>query len=739
MFYDGHDVKMVPRAWHALTHQYNLIDLGRRSLTYETRLLKYSKRGYAVAVPGLDRGRVDPQIACQSREKLTGLRLLLWYDFRAQNDLLDGTTATTWRRKRRNLTTRVKAYDLRATWDSKYRFDYRLSDYADIDLPWGPTWSANDAVNVAIGKTFACNIAVANTMKPTERNIRSIIDGVTSRCHQKDCDHSSCVLGPIVWVSDNPGRQLLIGSFHPVEDDKWDADVYASDQHLAIDRVCQLAADGRPLSELAAVCPDWQKVTDQYYGRSPYCWAALFGRTALIREMLSSNYQACESYNLDATSLAALGGDGQLMQELLKANMHIAPARVYYYFSCILDRHYDHLGMAVLGGDAEVVRALLALDKPYLSLFQPLHWSGKKKPIAELASPEILALLQEFRPALVNPPATLPQRFRRRKDQVKFRPSVQTADGADAGRHDQLRRVLHASFIGGLPQPPHCKHLAVVDCLSSVAEVAAVRLLNFSQWKEKLATSQWNVRTSDTAGVTPLHVAARYCKVDLIKLLLEAGADAQARDMHQQTPMHYLTSCSVTDVTAAEVAETYRLLQQAGGDNCRNIFGQTPFDCITCQMALTFQNLMINRIEKIRCVCRLWRLMQPNQSATQPTMLTLSTARTTYGFARLNTSSVDFVSAVTSGLLRTTLSPDAFSGPVPAARAPPLSAVSARRLTDIRYEIDSLKPEMPTLGLSVAPLSLSTRVTLFGQCSGCQSPFWDEEQLFCGRCGQKKQ
>ena len=42
--YDGEKVWALPRAHRALTKRYNLVDLTRRSLTYEIRLFKYSKR-----------------------------------------------------------------------------------------------------------------------------------------------------------------------------------------------------------------------------------------------------------------------------------------------------------------------------------------------------------------------------------------------------------------------------------------------------------------------------------------------------------------------------------------------------------------------------------------------------------------------------------------------------------------------------------------------------------------------
>lgn len=50
--YDGESVFALPRARRALTRHANVVDLGRMSTTYEVRLAKYAKRGFAVAIPG---------------------------------------------------------------------------------------------------------------------------------------------------------------------------------------------------------------------------------------------------------------------------------------------------------------------------------------------------------------------------------------------------------------------------------------------------------------------------------------------------------------------------------------------------------------------------------------------------------------------------------------------------------------------------------------------------------------
>lgn len=70
-------VLMTPRAHRALTHKSNLVDMSRRSPTYEQRLAKYSSRGFSVIVPTLDRSKIDPQLFERRFDQLQGLAKLL--------------------------------------------------------------------------------------------------------------------------------------------------------------------------------------------------------------------------------------------------------------------------------------------------------------------------------------------------------------------------------------------------------------------------------------------------------------------------------------------------------------------------------------------------------------------------------------------------------------------------------------------------------------------------------------
>jgi hypothetical protein len=75
--YDGQQVFAAPRAISAFMTQINHVDLSRRSPSYESRLSKYSHRGFEVYWPDLDRQKIDPTIFERSFKRTVGLARLL--------------------------------------------------------------------------------------------------------------------------------------------------------------------------------------------------------------------------------------------------------------------------------------------------------------------------------------------------------------------------------------------------------------------------------------------------------------------------------------------------------------------------------------------------------------------------------------------------------------------------------------------------------------------------------------
>ncbi|CAM9343981.1 unnamed protein product, partial [Phaeothamnion confervicola] len=70
--FDGQTVWATNRAARAICNGVNVVDLSYRSPSYESRLFKYSKRGFAVAVPGLRADRLRPELSTANRWELIG-------------------------------------------------------------------------------------------------------------------------------------------------------------------------------------------------------------------------------------------------------------------------------------------------------------------------------------------------------------------------------------------------------------------------------------------------------------------------------------------------------------------------------------------------------------------------------------------------------------------------------------------------------------------------------------------
>ena len=75
--YDGSQVYGTPRGITAFMSQCNTIDLTRRSPSYESRLSKYSRRGFEVYCATLERDRVDPTVFERAFARTVGLARLL--------------------------------------------------------------------------------------------------------------------------------------------------------------------------------------------------------------------------------------------------------------------------------------------------------------------------------------------------------------------------------------------------------------------------------------------------------------------------------------------------------------------------------------------------------------------------------------------------------------------------------------------------------------------------------------
>jgi ankyrin repeat protein len=99
------------------------------------------------------------------------------------------------------------------------------------------------------------------------------------------------------------------------------------------------------------------------------------------------------------------------------------------------------------------------------------------------------------------------------------------------------------------------------------ALITAVRAQDARSVERLLNAHPDLVNAKDQGGSTPLHHAAGFGSVATMKLLLSKGADVQAKNMRQSTPLHW----SVADET-----KTRLLLDHGAAVNERQVDGRTP-------------------------------------------------------------------------------------------------------------------------------------------------------------------
>ncbi|KAJ3296741.1 hypothetical protein HK104_001251 [Borealophlyctis nickersoniae] len=263
--FDGIKVLVLPRAARALKTRSNVVDMSRRSYSYEHRLLKYTKRGFSIKVPGLDRSRVSPAITeapVWRRTDYKGLARLLimearWKEWKETGHSNDWTISFDRIDKAIHMSDQKLMDDL----DRDIHIDEvgqgksvvraarpeedPTSDYTSIRIPQGPRyrtvanvetflnsvqWRANDewyrfdtsnppraeVTALAFGdiadvlKKKVSTGVVAGTKKLNHPWRRGQVEALTFV-------HVDCKK---MWMTENPGTQLT-GSFNPLEED-WD-------------------------------------------------------------------------------------------------------------------------------------------------------------------------------------------------------------------------------------------------------------------------------------------------------------------------------------------------------------------------------------------------------------------------------------------------------------------------------------------------------------------------------------
>ncbi|KAJ3987613.1 ankyrin repeat protein [Lentinula detonsa] len=249
--YDGSHVWANPRAIVALMRQCNTIDVTRRSPSYEIRLMKYSSRAFEVYVPNLSRADVDPTIYERSIVRVEGLARLLVFE-----KLKFANAREIFLESRRTLRGRPQAH-IAPFYARKKRalkgdlknevaiggLEMNSYDVVSLHIPYGPGWDARRIDKLV----YQTDLGMNSTYNPKNKDRRlhrhPAFFGTIEECVEDCCEYcpepidederklqeeedKQYIRGRISFVEQDPGRQSLSGSFNPIDDAGWSAQVY---------------------------------------------------------------------------------------------------------------------------------------------------------------------------------------------------------------------------------------------------------------------------------------------------------------------------------------------------------------------------------------------------------------------------------------------------------------------------------------------------------------------------------
>ncbi|KAF8335572.1 ankyrin repeat protein [Amanita rubescens] len=247
--YDGTRVWANPRAIVAMMRQCNTTDVTRRSPSYEVRLSKYARRGFEVYVPSLARANVDPTIFERSIVRVEGLARLLVLERLATFD-----ERQSFLQARRELRGRPGAPRRSRKMKRKFKNDLKslgeleeleMNDYdvGSLHIPYGPGWDARRIDKLIYQTDLGMNSTFNLKNKGRRLHRHPAFFGTIEECMEDCCECCSepiddaerelqtkedevYIHGRIAFMQENPGRQIITGSFNPIDVGEWSAQVY---------------------------------------------------------------------------------------------------------------------------------------------------------------------------------------------------------------------------------------------------------------------------------------------------------------------------------------------------------------------------------------------------------------------------------------------------------------------------------------------------------------------------------
>ncbi|KAG8785845.1 hypothetical protein FRC15_000608 [Serendipita sp. 397] len=278
---------------------------------YEVRLAKYALRGFEVHVPNLSRKDIDPTIYERSINRIEGLARLLVLE-----RLSDADDRTKYLEKRRALRGRpeTQGYSRRAMRRrKKVKGDLKAememfgglnpSDYGtqSFHIPYGPGFDAKKLIKVI----YSTDLGMNSTFNPKNRdrrlhrhpaffgNITEVMEDCCEYCPQPITEEEkelqveedkTYIRGRLEFMVEDPGRQLMTGSFHPIDEGEWSTQAYLGD----VEKLFQAIASS-----------DMETVRDIVEGGFDLQRRDHVGRTSLHLALLAQN-EVIASYLIDA-------------------------------------------------------------------------------------------------------------------------------------------------------------------------------------------------------------------------------------------------------------------------------------------------------------------------------------------------------------------------------------------------------------------------------------------------------
>ncbi|KIO24982.1 hypothetical protein M407DRAFT_25627, partial [Tulasnella calospora MUT 4182] len=256
--FDGTRVLAAPRAILALMTQCNRVAMDRRSPSYEVRLAKYAARGFEIQVPDLRREDFDPTIFERALTRVSGLARLLVLEKLSTQEARDGYINQRRQMRarpnapggpmKRRAARRARRRDRRLAGDLKVAAEFgglQMSEYdVMFHIPYGPGIDARRISKIVYQTDLGL---VFSTFNPKNRerklhrhpaffgNMKQALGDCCKHCPLPETDEEKEMLekdreqfitGRVSFMQDDPGRQSITGSFHPIDSGEWSEQAY---------------------------------------------------------------------------------------------------------------------------------------------------------------------------------------------------------------------------------------------------------------------------------------------------------------------------------------------------------------------------------------------------------------------------------------------------------------------------------------------------------------------------------